>query len=44
MIARVEGVVDLKMNEVVPVKINTDWLYIFGTDETLMKSPFGSKD
>jgi glycerol transport system ATP-binding protein len=44
MIARVEGVVDLKMNEVVPVKINTDWLYIFGTDETLVKSPFGSKD
>jgi hypothetical protein len=29
---------------VVPVKINTDWLYIFGTDETLVKSPFGSKD
>ena len=43
MIARVEGVVALAMNQTVPVKINTDWLTIFGSDQTLIKSPFERK-
>ena len=43
MIARVEGVVSLNLQEVVPVKINTDWLYVFDKNEQLVQSPFRSK-
>ena len=44
MIARVEGVVSLNLQEVVPVKINTDWLYVFDKNEQLVQSPFRSKN
>lgn len=41
MIARVEGVVSLQMQQTVPVKINTDWLYAFNSNRHLVHSPFG---
>ncbi len=41
MIARVEGVVSLQMQQTVPVKINTDWLYAFNSNQHLVHSPFG---
>ena len=41
MIARVEGVVSLQMQQTVPVKINTDLRYAFNSNQHLVHSPFG---
>lgn len=43
MIARVSGVFDAKIGDMIPVNINEGQLYAFATDSTLLHSPYEEK-
>ena len=41
MIARVEGVLDVALNDQIPIRFKTDQLYTFNADNSLLHSPYG---
>ena len=43
MIARVEGVLDVSLDDQVPIRFKTDHLYAFSADNSLLHSPHGSQ-